>query len=127
MKKLLSLFGVLIFIGCIQAHAEKRRVTMEHWQTSNVDGSTTVRRYLMRIPIDVYYDDDLRQIEIYGEEDMDVQIYLRDENGNTITYSSTINTILDVPDGYSGLLSIWIESENWIFTGKLLFDISQTN
>ena len=127
MKKLLSLFGVLIFIGCIQAHAEKRRVTMEHWQTSNVEGSTTVRRSLMRIPIDVYYDDDLRQIEIYGEEDMDVQIYLRDENGNTITYSSTINTILDVPDGYSGLLSIWIESENWIFTGKLLFDISQTN
>ena len=127
MKKLLSLFGVLIFIGCIQAHAEKRRVTMEHWQTSNVDGSTTVRRSLMRIPIDVYYDDDFRQIEIYGEEDMDVQIYLRDENGNTITYSSTINTILDVPDGYSGLLSIWIESENWIFTGKLLFDISQTN
>ena len=127
MKKLLSLFGVLIFIGCIQAHAEKRRVTMEHLQTSNVDGSTTVRRSLMRIPIDVYYDDDLRQIEIYGEEDMDVQIYLRDENGNTITYSSTINTILDVPDGYSGLLSIWIESENWIFTGKLLFDISQTN
>ena len=127
MKKLLSLFGVLIFIGCIQAHAEKRRVTMEHWQTSNVDGSTTVRRSLMRIPIDVYYDDDLRQIEIYGEEDMDVQIYLRDENGNTITYSSTINTILDVPDGYSGLLSIWIDSENWIFTGKLLFDISQTN
>ena len=127
MKKLLSLFGVLISIGCIQAHAEKRRVTMEHWQTSNVDGSTTVRRSLMRIPIDVYYDDDLRQIEIYGEEDMDVQIYLRDENGNTITYSSTINTILDVPDGYSGLLSIWIESENWIFTGKLLFDISQTN
>ena len=127
MKNLLSLFGVLIFIGCIQAHAEKRRVTMEHWQTSNVDGSTTVRRSLMRIPIDVYYDDDLRQIEIYGEEDMDVQIYLRDENGNTITYSSTINTILDVPDGYSGLLSIWIESENWIFTGKLLFDISQTN
>lgn len=126
MKKLLSLFGVLIFIGCIQAHAEKRRVTMEHWQTSNVDGRT-VRRSLMRIPIDVYYDDDLRQIEIYGEEDMDVQIYLRDENGNTITYSSTINTILDVPDGYSGLLSIWIESENWIFTGKLLFDISQTN
>ena len=127
MKKLLSLFGVLIFIGCIQAHAEKRRVTMEHLQTSNVDGSTTVRRSLMRIPIDVYYDDDLRQIEIYGEEDMDVQIYLRDENGNTITYSSTINTILDVPDGYSGLLYIWIESENWIFTGKLLFDISQTN
>lgn len=127
MKKLHLLFGVLIFIGCLQAHAEKSRVAMEKWQTGNVDGSTTVRRSLMRIPIDVYYDDDLRQIEIYGEEDMDVQIYLRDENGNTITYSSTINTILDVPDGYSGLLSIWIESENWIFTGKLLFDISQTN
>lgn len=127
MKKLLSLFGVLIFIGCLQAHAEKSRVSMEHWQTSNVDGSTTVRRSPMRIPIDVYYDDELRQIEISGDEDMDVQIYLRDESGNTITYSSTINTILDIPDGYSGLLSIRIEGEDWISTGKLLFDISQTN
>lgn len=127
MKKLLSLFGVLIFIGCLQAHAEKSKVAMEHWQTSNVDASTTVRRSPMRIPIDVYYDDELRQIEISGDEDMDVQIYLRDESGNTITYSSTINTVLDIPDGYSGLLSIRIEGENWIATGKLLFDNSQTN
>lgn len=120
MKKLLSLFGVLIFIGCLQAHAEKRRVAMEHWQTSNVDGSTTVRRSPMRIPIDVYYDDDLRQIEISGDEDMDVQIYLRDESGNTITYSSTINTVLDIPDGYSGLFSIRIEGEDWISTGIIV-------
>lgn len=119
MKKLHLLFGVLIFIGCLQAHAEKSRVAMEKWQTGNVDGSTTVRRSPMRIPIDVYYDDELRQIEISGDEDMNVQIYLCDENGNTITYSSTINTILDVPDGYSGLLFIRVEGEGWIATGQI--------
>ena len=52
MKKLHLLFGVLIFIGCLQAHAEKSRVAMEKWQTGNVDGSTTVRRSPMRIPIE---------------------------------------------------------------------------
>ena len=52
MKKLHLLFGVLIFIGCLQAHEEKSRVAMEKWQTGNVDGSTTVRRSPMRIPIE---------------------------------------------------------------------------
>ena len=51
---------------------------------------------------------------------MNVQIYLCDENGNTIACSSTINTILDVPDGYSGQLSIRIEGEDWIATGKII-------
>ena len=92
MKKLLSLFGVLIFIGCLHAHAEKSRVIMESLQTGNVDGSTTVRRSPMRIPIDVYYDEELRQIEISGDEDMNVQIYLRDESGNTINCFPSINT-----------------------------------
>ena len=92
MKKLHLLFGVLIFIGCLQAHAEKSRVAMEKWQTGNVDGSTTVRRSPMRIPINVYYDDELRQIEISGSVDIDVQIFLCDENGNIIAYSSITNT-----------------------------------
>ena len=52
MKKLHLLFGVLIFIGYLQAHAEKSRVAMEKWQIGNVDGSTTVRRSPMRIPIE---------------------------------------------------------------------------
>ena len=65
---------------------------MEKWQTGNVDGSTTVRRSPMRIPIDVYYDDELRQIEISGSVDIDVQIFLCDENGNIIAYSSITNT-----------------------------------
>ena len=52
MKKLHLLFGGLILIGYLQAHAEKSRVAMEKWQTGNVDGSTTVRRSPMRIPIE---------------------------------------------------------------------------
>lgn len=117
MKKLLTLLGVLIFIGCLQAHAERSKAIIELYQTGHVDRSTTVRRSPIRIPIDVYYDKELRQIEIYGDMDMNVEIYLCDKNGNIISYSSTINTILDVPDGYSGQLSIRVEGEGWIATG----------
>lgn len=119
MKKLHLLFGVLIFIVCLQAHAEKSRVAMEKWQTGNVDGSTTVRRSPMRIPIDVYYDDELRQIEISGSVDIDVQIVLCDENGNIIAYSSITNTTLDIPEDYNGRISISIECDNWVATGYI--------
>ena len=74
MKKILSLLGVVIIIGCLQAHAEKIRVSMEIWQTGNVNGSTTVRRSPMMIPFDVYYDDESRQIEFSGVEDTGVQV-----------------------------------------------------
>lgn len=119
MKKLHLLFGVLIFIGCLQTHAEKSRVAMEKWQTGNVDGSTTVRRSPMRIPIDVYYDDELRQIEISGSADIDVQIFLCDINGNTLDYSHCMNTVLNIPYGFSGIIILRIESEEWIATGKI--------
>jgi hypothetical protein len=119
MKKLLSLLGVLIIIGCLQSYAAKSGVYMDFYKYGHEGKNTTVHRSPMRIPIDVYYDEELHQIEICGDEDMNVQIYLCDENGNTITYSSTINTILDVPDGYSGLLFIRVEGEGWIATGQI--------
>lgn len=119
MKKSLLLLGALIFVGCLSIHAEKSRVVIESYQTGHVDRSTAVRRTPMRIPIDVYYDEELHQIEISGDVDMNVQIYLYDENENIITYSLSINTILDIPDGYSGLLSIRIESDNWGAIGRI--------
>lgn len=119
MKKLLSLLGVLIFIGSFQVYAEKSPVVLDHYFTGHVDRSKPIRRSPMQIPIDVYYDEELRQIEICSDEDMNVQIYLCDENGNAIACSSTINTILDVPDGYSGLLFIRIEGDNWVAIGRI--------
>ena len=73
----------------------------------------------MRIPADVYYDNELRQIEIYGDENLNAQIYLCDEDGNIIAYSSTVNTLFYIPDSYSGTLSIRIETDNWIAIGLI--------
>lgn len=117
MKKFLLLLGIIILISHPHAHAEKSRVIMNSWQTGNTVGSTTVRRSPLRIPIDVYYDDELHQIEIWGDENINFQIYLCDERGNTTTYSSTYITILNVPDSYSGLLYITIQGIDWISTG----------
>lgn len=119
MKKFLFLFGVLIFIGSIHSYAERSEIYMDFYKSGHVDKNTTVHRSPMRIPIGVYYDEESRQIEISCDEDMNVQICLCDENGNTTTYFSSINTILNVPDGYSGLISIRIENEDWIAMGKI--------
>lgn len=108
MKKLLSLLGVFIFIGCLQSYASKREIYMDFYKSGHVDKNTTVHRSPMRIPIDVYYDEELRLIEISGNEDMSIQIYLCDENGNTINCSPSINTILIVGDiTRQSLAEIW--------------------
>lgn len=120
MKKLLTLLGVLISIGCFQAYAERSKAIIEWYQTGHVDRSTTVRRSPTRIPIDVYYDEELRQIEISSDMDMDAQIFVCDENGNTLDYSPCINVVLNIPYNYSGFIILRIESEEWIATGKII-------
>lgn len=92
MKKLHLLFGVLIIVGCLQTYAAKSGVYMDFYKYGHEDKNTTVHRFPMRIPINVYYDNELRQIEISGSVDIDVQIFLCDENGNIIAYSSIPNT-----------------------------------
>ena len=119
MKKLLSLLGVLIIIGCLQANAAKSGVYMDFYKYGHEGKNTTVHRSPMRIPIDVCYDDELRQIEISGSADIDVQIFLCDINGNTLDYSHCMNTVLNIPYGFSGIIILRIESEEWIATGKI--------
>lgn len=119
MKRLLSLLGVLIIIGCLQANAAKSGVYMDFYKYGHEGKNTTVHRSPMRIPIDVYYDDELRQIEISGSADIDVQIFLCDINGNTLDYSHCMNTVLNIPYGFSGIIILRIESEEWIATGKI--------
>ena len=92
MKKIHLLFGVLIIVGCLQTYAAKSGVYMDFYKYKKKKKNTTVHRFPMRIPINVYYDNELRQIEISGSVDIDVQIFLCDENGNIIAYSSITNT-----------------------------------
>ena len=119
MKKIHLLFGVLIIVGCLQTYAAKSGVYMDFYKYGHEDKNTTVHRFPMRIPINVYYDDELRQIEISGSADIDVQIFLCDINGNTLDYSHCMNTVLNIPYGFSGIIILRIESEEWIATGKI--------
>ena len=74
----------------------------------------------MQLPIEVFYDDETRQVEISCDDDLDAQVYLCDENGNILDYSTCLITVLNVPDNYSGVLIIRIESEDWIATGEII-------
>ncbi len=118
MKKYLLIIGVIISFG-FQAFASKSGVFMEIYKLGQGTQSTTVRRSPMQFPIDVFYDNETHQIEIVGDEELAAQVFLCDENGNTLDYSHCINAVLDIPSNYSGLIIIRIEGEDWIATGKI--------
>ena len=64
MKKIHLLFGVLIIVGCLQTYAAKSGVYMDFYKYGHEDKNTTVHRSPMRIPINVYYDDELRHVDV---------------------------------------------------------------
>ena len=74
----------------------------------------------MQIPVEAYYDDDLRQIRVVGNGLLEGQVFLRDENGNTIAYSPVVNTTLDIPNDYSGTLIIEIVCSDVTFMGEIV-------
>lgn len=118
MKKYFLLIGVIISIG-IQAFASKSSIYMDIAKRGRSDKCTTVRRSPMQFPIDVFYNNETHQIEVVGDEELAAQLFLCDENGNTLGYSPCINAVLDVPSNYNGLIIIRIEAEDWIATGTI--------
>lgn len=118
MKKYLLLIVVMISIG-IHAFASKSEIYMDISKRGRRDKSTTVRRSPMLFPIDVFYDNGTHQIEVIGDEELVAQVFLCDENGNTLDYSPCINAVLDVPSNYTDLIIIRIECEDWIATGEI--------
>lgn len=118
MKKYLLFIGVLISIA-FYVSASKTSVIMSSYKNGHQDKNTTVRRSPMQLPIEVFYNDETRQVEISCNDDLDAQVYLCDENRNILDYSTCLNTVLNVPDNYSGVLIIRIESDDWIASGEI--------
>lgn len=88
-------------------------------KTRHPGKNTTAHRTPYLFPLDVYYDDETRQIEVEGDENIEAQVFVCDENGNTLDYSPYINNVLSVPYSYQGVIVIRIENEDWIAIGSI--------
>lgn len=117
MRKFLLAIGVIISIA-FQAPAVQNYVHVNITKSKNKN--TSLHRAPMTLPIEVLYDNETHQVEVVGDEELPAQVFLCDQNGNTLGYSPCINTVLDVPSDYNGILIIRVESEEWIATGNLI-------
>ena len=118
MKKFLLILGILLPI-VLNVSASKYSVIMTKQRQNNPEKVTTPHRAPEKLPIEVVYDNETRQVEVTGDEEMAAQVYLSDENGNTLDSANSVNAVLTVPETYSGLLIIRVESAEWIATGKI--------
>lgn len=118
MKKLIIMAGLLLVMAHA-AFAEQWGVFMEIHKKSIPEKNMSVNRSPMRLPIEVVYDSDTHKIKVSGDNKMEVQLFLCDENGNTLDYSQCVNSVLNIPNSYSGLITLRIESEGWIAIGNI--------
>ena len=105
MKYFILLFG-LLFGMSLQAIAEKREVKMTIVRKGNDQRDMIIHRSPMQLPVEINYDSETGIVEITGDDELEAQISLTDESGNTLAFSPTINTVFEVPTGYTGILLI---------------------
>lgn len=106
-------------MGLFDAHAEQENVYVDLLLDGHGTTNTTVKRCPMRLPIEVYYDSKASAIEVRGDVECEAVVYLRDANGNVLAFSSDINTMLEIPQGFSGILLIYIEGDAWTAYGEI--------
>ena len=119
MKKFLLLTCMLISAGIFEGQAEKQEVLMTIHKKGQEIQNTTVKRTSMQLPVEIIYDSEAGIVEITGDDELEAQVSLTDESGNTLASSPTINTVFEVPTGYTGILLIYIETEDWTATGEI--------
>lgn len=99
--------------------AEEKSVFIKIDRKDDSSKHTQVDRAPMRLPIDVVYDTDNLTITVSGDDTLEADVSLADETGTVIDLSPSVNTTLNIPDGYSGIIVICIESADWIGIGKI--------
>lgn len=107
-----------MFAIAFTAFSEGTPVLMDFHNKNNSHKHTTVDRAPARIPaIEVYYDSETQTIEVVGDEYVEAEVFLYDEEGNVVDYSSTLNAIFSV--SAPGSYRIHIQSANWYAEGEI--------
>ncbi|MBD5257454.1 MAG: hypothetical protein HDS52_02025 [Barnesiella sp.] len=114
MKKLFLTLTLLLFhIFIASAEEVKVPITIDKGNTSS--GNKDWNRAPARSIVDIYYDTDTHAITVIGRECIEAEIFLYDNSGMLVDYSSEINVVFTVitPGDYT----ISIVSEDWSGVG----------
>ncbi len=116
MKKLIILAGLLLAMANI-AFADQESVIMKYNSQHYPSQKEQVNRTPMHLPIEVVYDSDTHKIEVSGDESLEAEVFLYDENGIIVDYSSSLNSDFTVLT--SGIYIIQIQGDGWYAEGEI--------
>ena len=114
---LINLIGVFFILCNLQIHAENNRVNIEYYKKQHNKKENTIHRSPMRLPLEIYYDDMVRQLMIERKSNVNFHMFIYDKNENPLPFSNITNDTLSLPDNYHGKTYIRIEGEDWIGIG----------
>lgn len=109
MKNLLLSF-LLVLISVFSSLAETERVPVRFGKDS---GSTDKQwhRVPVNVDVEVEYDTDTQTISVIGDESIEAEVFLYDENGMLVDYSPEVNVVFTVT--MPGDYTISIVGEDW--------------
>ena len=123
MKKVILLFNVIISLAISALAEDTTGVYMDFYTIGNEESSTQLNRSLVQVPtIYVVYTSDTRTIRITSSEPSKANIYIYDCNGNVVSFTNSLNAVIQLPS--SGSYTIYIEGDGWYGIGYVNTSIS---
>lgn len=98
------------------ATANKTSVFM-NFHRKGQSSDKQIERISMRLPIEVFYDEETLSINVLGNEAISGEVFLLDDAGNVVDYSSVLNTTFPVV--INGNYTVCINGCDWYAIGYL--------
>ena len=120
--KRISIILALFFV-LHPTFAEKHEIFMDYHRVTNSKKNLAVNRSLIHLPISVAYDENSQCIDIKADISIKACVYIYDDMGVLVGYSSLLNSHFYVADNKDYVIKI--EHTDWYAYGKFKLKSSE--
>ncbi len=112
MKRIIALlFGVFLLFGT--ASAAPTNLIVKGFKSIKTQ-TGGVKRAPANLPIEVFYDDETREVQVIADESLgNGEVILSDQNKIEVGYSKVLNCTLTLPPLAYGTIHVYMFGENW--------------
>lgn len=117
MKKFVILLASILTLGG-SILAERKPINVQGYRSLSHGSIGQIKRVPAYLPITVYYDDEIRQVEIVADESLEPGEAVFYDNFNQFAYSSVLNCTVTLPLIVEGSVTIEMSGTDWDATTR---------
>ncbi len=113
------LFSLAAFFAVIPSFATKTNIPIVIYGKTRTE-NCGVDRSLKEVPIDVFFDDESRTIDVMCGEGVEGDVYVCDKNGSVVASAKLSDMPLTITSSYHGVCYLLVDIPEWYATASIV-------